>query len=268
MAYRKRKTFKKKAFKRRSYAPKKKALRRMIRKVISRTSETKSKQMFLANKPLYSFNNLNFPNNVILLGPNSLNMPVSQGTGAGERIGNRITTKKLLFKGVLTPLPYNATSNQQPRPVQVKMVIFYDRDDPNTTPVPSSTFFQSGSSSDGFTGTNMDFLRPYNTDRYRIMKQRTFKLGFSQFAGSTTVPGQQADYQAYSNNDFKYNCNFSVDVTKYYPKQVKFNDNLSDPMTRGVYALFYYVNADGSIPASTNVPLMINYMQDYQYSDA
>lgn len=268
MAYKKRRTFKKKrTFKKRS-APKKRALRRVIRKVIARESETKTKQQFVANKLLYPTNHVMFPDNCIPLGPNSSYLGITQGTGQGNRVGNKITTTKLLLKGVIEPSPWASGTNDNPRPMRMKMVIFYDREDPNALPVPGSTFFQDGSSTTGFTNTLMDFIKPFNTDRYRIMKQQTFKLGYAAYTGTATVVSSQGANQAYTNNDFKLNCDFTMDLTKYYPKEVKFNDNLSDPMTRGLYCLWYFVAADGSPMPSTYQPADVSFMQTYQYKDA
>lgn len=269
MAYKKKRSFmKKRSYKRKSYAPKKKALRRVIRKVIARDTETKTKQQFVSNKLLYPTGNVLFPDNCIPLGPNSAYLPIVQGVGQGTRIGNKITTTKLTLRGVLEPSPWAGGTNDNPRPLRVKMVIFYDREDANTTPVPGATFFQDGSSSVGFTNTLMDFIKPFNTDRYRILKTQSFKLGYAAYTGTATVVSSQGANQAYTNNDFKLNCDFSMDLTKHYPKQVKFNDNLSDPMTRGLYCLWYFVAADGSPLPSAYQPADVTFMQTYEYKDA
>lgn len=261
----------KKTYKRKSYAKKTKrvsSVKKMIRREISKVAENKSKQQFVSNYQLYATSAASFPNNVIPLGPNSTTLAIVQGTGSGNRIGNKITTKRLMIKGTLTCQPQAATTNDNPRPLMVKMIAFYDREDPNGTPVPTSTFFQDGSSSTGFTGTLLDILKPYNTDRYRMLAQRTFKLGFSQYAGTATSVVNQGINQAYSNNDFKLACNFSLNCTKMYPQTVKFNDNLSDPMTRGLYLMWYFVAADGSTLGSAYLPAQVTYMQDYVYEDA
>jgi len=269
MAFRK-KSYRKKGkrtFKRKSYA-KKAPLKKMVKAIMAKDVEIKSKQMTLVMANLYSSNSANFPLNVLVLGPNATTLAITQGVGQGNRVGNKITTKKLVFRGTIQPNPQNAVYNDQPRPLHVKMVIFYDREDPNAVPVPGSTFFQDGSSSTGFTTNSTDFLRAINTDRYRILKQKVFKLGYAAYTGTTANAANQGVNQGWINNDFKFSCPFNMDVTKLYPKQVKFNDNVSDPTTRGLYAFFFACYADGQSMTATQMPMHVNYIQDYRYSDA
>jgi len=267
-SYRKKST--KRTYKRKSYARKGKStpMRKVIRREIARTEEVKAKQQFVSLKQLWTTGNVNFPNNVVSLGPQPGSLPINQGTGQGDRIGNKIMTKKLTFKGVITPVDWDTTLNPNPRPLQVKMVLLYDREDPNDPPIPGSTFFQDGGSTTGFTGTQMDLIKPYNEDRYRILMTKTWKLGFASYTGTASSSANQLEWQAYSNNDFKLNINFNIDVTKYYPKQVKFNDNNSTPMNRGLFALFYCISADGTVMPAAWQPAWLTFMQDYRFTDA
>lgn len=268
MAFKRKRTFKKKAFKRPSFAKKKAPLKKMVKAIIARDVEVKTKSMTLILASIYSSNHMNFPLNVIPLGFNSSTLPVVQGTGQGTRIGNKITLKKLIFRGTIQPNAQQSVINEQPRPMHVKMVIFYDREDPNAVPLPGSTFFQDGSSSTGFTTNSTDFLRSINTDRFRVLKTKVFKLGYSNYAGTTTNAPNQGVNQAWANNDFKFSCPFSMDLAKYYPKMVKFNDNLSDPMTRGLFCLFFCAYADGQQMSNVTVPAHVNYIQDVRFTDA
>lgn len=243
-------------------------IKRIVRRTIAGTTENKTKQAYNFSYPLYPSNHTNFPLNVIQLGPNSTTCSVAQGTGAGARIGNQIRTKKLVFKGTILPMPQDGTTNPNPRPFQVKMVIFYDKKQPTTTPAIASNFFQDGNSDRGFNSSIVDMWSPYNTDRYRIVKSKTFKIGFSQNAGTATSAVNQGQWQAYSNNDFKMNCNFNVNVTKYFPKIVKFDDSSLDATSRSLYAVFYMAGAGGEVSISTWVPIQVQWMMDYVYEDA
>jgi len=105
---------------------------------------------------------------------------------------------------------------------------------------------------------------PVNTDRYRVLATKTVKVGFAGYSGS----GSQAVYQNFANNDFKYNANFSFDLTKHYPKVVQYNDTATTPLSRGLWAMFVPCNANGSPMVTGSRPCGIQYMQDYTFEDA
>jgi len=268
MAYRKRKPYtkKRKSANRGRRKGAGKALRRLIRRELSRQVENKAVQYFNYDTRLYSVAGANFAtNNILPCGPSAI-MPITPGTGQGNRVGNSIRTKKLMFKGTLVPLAYEATFNPVPMPVQIRMVIFYDKLDPMTVPNPTAAndFFQNGSGVKGFANDLVDMWTPVNTDKYRILTTRTFKLGNADYSGT----GSSTVSHYFANNDFKMNANFSINLTKYYPKVVKFNDATTTPSNRNIYAMFYYELANGG--ASLNVGYMVGlqYMLEYTYEDA
>lgn len=271
MAFRKtykRKASKKRIYKRKTYRKKTSPLKKMVKKMIAKAAETKVLQAPLVNKQLYTSDAINFPDNVIPLGPNNVTLSLTQGTGQGQRIGNVVNTKKLIFKGSINPNPYNVTTNPTPRPLMVQFIFCYDREDPNDAFVPGSTFFQNGSSTTGFSGTLTDIWRPINEDRYRVFARKTFKLGFADYAGTTGNPTNQGAHQAYANNDFKLSHIFSFDITKWYPKVVKYNDNLANPMTRNIYCFVQYVDALGGGMVSPYEACEMSYCLNYMYEDA
>lgn len=245
-----------------------KKVREIVKKEIARNIEDKSIQFAVSDYNLYPSNATNFPNNTLHLSPNSSTLAIVQGTGQGNRVGNAIKIKKMRFKAMLTPQPWDNTLNPNPRPLIVRMVMYYDREDPNLLPAPGSTFFQNGSSSTGFSNSPIDILRPINTDRYKVFKIKDYKLGYSQYAGTANTVANQGAYQAYSNNDFKMVQMIDEDVTKYLVKHVKYNDNLSDPMTRGLYVTFFMIATDGTNLVSTWIPAEISYILDCTYEDA
>jgi len=257
----------KRTYKRKSYASKKRTpLKRMIRMEIARNVENKSTQVYNLDKILYVSPDTSpwSSQNVFPLGPDPTSVVISQGTGQGQRVGNVIKTKKLTFKGTIVALPYDSIFNTAPAPVQLKMWIFYDRTDPTAVPAPITNFFQNGNTQKGFANDLVDMWSPVNTDRYTVLATKQFKLGFASATGS----GSTAPQQYFSNNDFKYNCNFSFDLTKHYPKTVKFNDNTTTPTTRGLFCLVQYVAATGGQFLSGTRACAMQYMQDYVYEDA
>lgn len=243
------------------------AMTRLIRSEIAREVENKDTQYYNLTKDLVSVPSATFQDNVIQVGPNNNAtepMTIYQGTGVASRIGNKIKTKMLMLKGTIVPLPYNATTNNNVTPLQVKMIVFYDRSTPNAEPQPSSNMFQQQGANAGFYNDLTDLWRPFNTDRYRILTTRTWKLGFAQNEGT----GYVANFQGLTNNDFKMNVNFKVNLTKYYPKHVKFDENSGDPTTRGLWILFYYVSATGNAIGAGQAACNVQWMVDYKYEDA
>jgi len=264
-----RKTYKKRAYKRKSYAPKRKMsyVKKVVRREIARNVEDKNSQLFVTTNRLYVPGNASFPTNNIFpvcIEPTAIVIP--QGTGQGNRIGNRIKIKKFQFKGTLVPQPYDATFNPQPLPVQVKMWIFYDKKFPTDVPNPtvSNDFFQNGSSATGFSNDLIDMWRPVNTDRYRILATKTFKLGPASNTGSGAVP----TLQNLANNDFKYNVNFSFELAKHMPKVTIFEDGGIEPTTRGTYCMIQYVSATGSGMPVTSYAVESQWMLNCVYEDA
>lgn len=189
---------------------------------------------------------------------------IGQGTSQGERIGNRITTKSLWFNGLITPKVYDITVNPSPQPRDVLMVIFSSRSDPTSVLATLANFFNNGGSSQGPTGTQLDTIIPFNTDKYTIFYKRIFKCGTAENAGS----GINNNYQRYSNNDYKLCQRFRVNCTRYVNKVLRFNDNSSVPNNRFLWAAFLVMNADGTSMAITETqPLQLNCNFTYRYTD-
>lgn len=193
---------------------------------------------------------------------------IPQGTGQGERVGNKITTRKLMFKGVITSEPYNVTTNPTPYPVYVKMVFFYNKELPSITPTPAldADLFQYGDTSQGFEGISSDVIRTFNTDKYRILAVRTFKIGYSVVAAAGTIAAQEN----FANNDFKISQPFRINLTKMCPKIIKFSDGGTLPSTRGLYCMLYSAPAFGSqiTGISPSPQALCRWEITYEYEDA
>lgn len=268
MFMKKRSSYKKKNYK--SYASKysKKSVpvRQVVRRELARTVETKVSQYYQTALNVVSLSTANATDvNTEVLGPDATGIVIQQGVGQGNRVGNAITTKKLVIKGTVWANPYDATSNNVPLPVQVKIWFFYDKANPTEVPSVATNFFQNGNSAKGFANDLTDMWAPVNTDRYRVVATRTFKIGNESYTSNGTG---FVGAQYYSNNDFKWNANFSVDLTKSYPKKVVFNDNSSVPTTHALFMMTQFVAANGAAVGAGQSLVRMVFMQDYHYSDA
>jgi len=239
-----------------------------VKSEISRTIENKSRQFFQNTYALlYSSNSAALlDGSIIPLTPFAGVLQIDQGVGSGGRVGNQVKVKKLMFKGTIIPGQYDAILNTLPQPLQIKLWLFYDKRDPTLKPTPSAqnNFFQFNDSNVGFSNTLADLWKPVNTDIYRILGTKVFKLGNA----INTSAGSQTVVSGWSNNDFQYNCNFSIDCTDMIVKNIKFNDNNSNPTTRGLFALFECVYANGGSIGSGQRVASIQYMIDMIYEDA
>jgi hypothetical protein len=191
---------------------------------------------------------------------------INQGVGQGARIGNIIKTRKVYLNYVLRPLPYSATTNPQPNPCEVQLMLGYVKNTPCFNPVSGdiSFLFQSGSSSAGPIGTLRDIVSVINKDYWVIKKRWTHKVGYAAMEGTGANPGNQ--FQA--NNDFKLNHVARIDITKHIPKTHVFNDGSSSTNTRNLFLMYYAVAADGGTYGANGQVANIEFWIDFHYEDA
>lgn len=243
------------------------SVKSIVRRELSRNIENKTFQ-FLGNPgvDLVPASSPGFDSSIIPVAPYASYLQINQGSTQGGRIANKIKIKKLKLGGVLIPLGYNGTTNLQPVPLNVKMWLFYDKEDTQNIPTVAANgdFFQFGSTTLGFQDKLFDHAMPVNKDRYRVLATRNFKIGYASYTGTGSVPTQGN----FANNDFKLNVNINMDITKYVPKTYTFRDNNSIPTTRGLYMMFQPVYANGNAMASTQIPARFSYMLSVDYEDA
>lgn len=264
----KKKTSKKRYAAKKRYVKKGKrgGIKKVIRQVLARQVETKHRQTTLLNNPTYfpAQGALYDSTNTVQVGPGATTLDVLQGTADGTRIGNRIRMKKLDINMVFQPQPYDASVNPNPEPVNVKLVLFYERALPTSFPNPRLDFFAFNSTSDAIRGESSDMVAPFNTDTYNILATKTFKLGYSAYTGGSSDPVPQY----YNNNDYKMNQIVKWDLTKHYPKVVRYNDNNADPLNRSLYMQVMVSPATGAVGLAGVVPVTYQYWQTMAYTDA
>lgn len=247
-----------------------KPMKLAIRKEIKREVEVKSRQTYYGTVGLYgpasaAFNSVN--NWVVC--PSNTACDIQQGTGEGQRIGNQVRTRKLVFSGVFTPLPYSATTNPDPQPMEVKMFFYRERADPAVLPsAPATDFFQFNNTTNAIPDSLMSQIQVVNTDKYQLLTTRSFKLGYSFSSVAAAASGSVSIGQILPNNDFNLNYKFEVDLTKYLPRIVRYNDNNAEPTSAGVYCLIVPAYADGTAIGTSALPLQLAAVLNYEYEDA
>lgn len=238
------------------------ALNAQVLKVLNRHREKKV-AVYSATGVLNSYTSTGWSATTALqaLTPYSGYVSIAQGTGQGDRIGNRIEIKRAKIKILFSPTPYNVTTNPAPYPQIVKGWIVAPK---QSTATPSSlgTFFQTGDASTAPVGTSIDCTRPVNTDQYTLYREFMKKVGYSANTGTGTSPNNAN----MANNDFLMNQVVEIDVTKYLPKYVEYNDTTGIPTSKAVWLIMESVNYDGGtyggagyLPTAVNLSTVIEF---------
>jgi len=189
-----------------------------------------------------------------------------QGVGQNMRTGNEVRTRKVMLKYVLYPSQYNAVSNVAPRPCEIQLFLGYVKNSAGILPIPAdfNALYQYNNTTNPVFGTILDLNQKFNSDYWTIKKYWTHKVGYSSANGT----GNQPASQSYNNNDFKLNVVRKLDITKLYPKVLKFNDNGSGFQGAGLFFFYQAVAADGTTFNAATLPVVINWQLDLDYEDA
>lgn len=219
---------------------------KLIKSIVHKEAENKARQYSgAASLPNYISSDWG-THNILPVTPYSGFMAISQGTGQGDRIGNRIRVRKAFVKLVFYPRAYDVY-NPQPKPQDVRLLIVKSKDDKNTLPGKSSfgDFFQSNNSYNAPTGNLPDMVRSVNKDSWVVYKDIHFKLGCSAYFSDGAGNANDASQQFY-NNDYKYNKIMTIDVTRFIPKTIVYQDNNTNPISDLVNLVILPMNADGT----------------------
>lgn len=240
------------------------SVKSIVNRAIARNTENKTFEVYNTGTLIYGSSNAAMSSTIVPVSPYAGYLQINQGVSQGDRIGNRIKIKKITFKGNIIPRAYNNITNPLPCPIMVIIRLFYDRVNPMIIPnASSSDFLQLGGSSRGLTNDLVDVYAPINNDRFRLLAKKTFKVGFAAYE-SPIVGNRYGN----TNNDYKLTANFKFDITKHCIQEVKYNDNSSSPNTRGVFAVFQAVRADGSPIPSAEIMAEYSYILRMDYEDA
>lgn len=239
-------------------------IKRVVNQILSRNLEVKLREYSTSvNLVPYAVSAL-YTNTIHPMSPYPSYAQIDQGTGQSGRIGNTIHTKRLILRGICNPLGYHATINPSPRPIIVKLVFCTSRDNRTVLDQTVANFFQNNNSTQAPSGNTFDMIRTFNTDGWIIHKVIQFKLG----AANNNGTGGNGTEQYFSNNDFKYSHQFTVDLTKYYSKIVKFEDGTGYPTCPLIQCVPIVTAANGTTYGAAEIPAVFNYNLTYTYTDA
>lgn len=177
---------------------------------------------------------------------------LSQGVGAGQRIGNKVSVKSLLVKGFINITGTAVTSN-----LYFRVAILRKKtgvDSPNGS---FAQLFQLGSGVSAPTGTLLDMMRPFNKDFYTVYASKICIIGSSDSATSI-MPG----------NNTTMSKMFSFNLSKHCSKII-YNDGTTFPTNIGFYLIIIPCNANGIAVTSGQLSLFSStWESNVLYEDA
>lgn len=258
---------------------------RAVTSVINRKAESKVVNYFVEDKPLYNVLSADWDTSVLNLLPQTSGTSVtcytvSQGELDGQRIGCQIMPVSLKVSGVIRCNPaYDATVNYNPAPLRVTMWLVKLRKHltdsvSDLETIVQNTFFENGSTSIGMVGTNLDIIREVNNSQIDVLFKRTFKVGMGNYVSAFAVNSPNNINNQYNNNDFNMSTMFKINLSKYLPKKLVFNDGTDTPTSaRKMWCMFTVQRADSNIPLTSAgsttgpIPAFVDFSAQFEYKD-
>lgn len=239
-------------------------VKKFVKRALSAEIENKSVQV---NQQISFGNVFESPDfNAFPMCPQTGFWVISQGVGAGARVGNRIKIKSVHLNYVLRPNPYDIAFNPNPVPVNVLLYLGYVKNAPSFVPNSADVtqFFQAGNSVQAPFGTLKDTVAIINKDFWVIKKKWMEKIGYSAADGTGSVAGNQF----FANNDYKMNSVKRMNITNLCQKTCIFNDSAGGITNRNLYFMFQAVSSTGFATGATTLTANIDYWVDFVYEDA
>jgi len=240
------------------------ALTKLIRQVHIKDTEPKN-VVYTSSIALSSSIGTSWPTTCIVpLSPYSGYVNPTQGVGQGQRVGNKVRTKRCILSGVITSSGYNAVSNAFPTPQDVVIWIFTTKQSNSiTTSLSSANFFQNGSTTSNLQGNLVDLILPINQDSFILRGRKVFKQGYASYVGSGNIPNSGN----FNNNDYKLSNIFKWDITDMLPTVIDWNDGSAFPNSYLVQMAVESVDSQGTGQSPNALPTSMTFSINYVYTD-
>lgn len=254
-----------------------KNIKKIVKTVMKNKSELKiAQQIALADNINVSGTGLLYDGVTNLRGwcsgpsnPSGIIPAIANGTGEGQKIGNKVSPKNLMLKYFLQALPTTDSSftggNTNPfkgTPFRVRVLVFRHKfaiDDFSQTNI-----LQQGNTTTSF-GSGIDnFFRPYNKDEYTIVYSKTIKM-----AACKHVSGATGATITTENTPLGATSFYSGKVKLPLPKVLRYNDGADVATNQGYFLAVCYCNEDSSADSpGTYRRVMLNAETSLTYYDA
>lgn len=274
-----------KVYKKAITAVKKRRFTKAVKRVINRAAETKVVNYYGGGRNVLNTKSANWDGTVLNLlpqasGTTGVMYTIAQGDLQSDRNGNQVQPTSLHISGVVRANQlYNESTNYNPCPLRVclwvvKLKSHLTDDIANLENVLYNTFFENGSTSVGMDGTNMDLVRIPNKSQVTVMYKRVFKVGMGNYTSAFGTGSANNVSQQFNNNDFSMTHMFKINLTKYLPKRLVFNDGTNVPTNvRKVWLFFTAHRADNTIPVTNfgvetgPIPAYVDLQAQLSYKD-
>jgi len=216
--------------------------------------------------------------NIFPLTPYPLYLSINQGLGSANRIGDKVKLHKATFTLIMFPRVHNLTSNPSPAPCIVRLWLCTLKPNVEQTiegvvSVAQTAWLRAATGADiGATGAFPDLTYPINTDLVTIQKAWTFKIGHMTYVWGDTggaAPGSELAKNSYfANNDFPMYVKRRLKLTKYLPRQWKWDNAAATYINaRPHFLVWDCVPCNGVALTEGESMVTVSYRYDVKYID-
>lgn len=177
---------------------------------------------------------------------------MSQGTTQATRVGNSITLKRLVIRGVVNMVALGTYNS----PTYVDVYIFKNRKT-NNSPASMSDFLQLGSSSVSYDGDTQPYsgLLRVNDDAFKECIHERFYL-------LNSPPSAAQAFNAAINPS----ATFEWDLTRFMKKKLLFDDSITAAQNDSLWMACGTTQSDGNTVSGSNMA-EITYVVEMDYTD-
>lgn len=250
----------------------KQSVAKVCKRVISTRAEVKKQVYAFGIQPqTLQLTTTSLAGNYQVVSPgNNSYLNISQSTSASSnstRVGNEVYTKKLTMDFTINPNSYNVSTN--PNMIPQEVIVYFFKKRPNSNDVMDivdlGNLYESGSSPIAPTGYLMDCNCKLNSDYFTYLTHRRYKVGRSVVGSAVNLTAP--NYNAPTNNDFKWNIIGKINLTKWCPKRILWSDGIANATTPLIHMLVQTVGADGSLQSTSILPIAMFGRIHYEFTD-
>lgn len=253
---RRKRTYKSYGHKKRAVSTKRvsKRLKYAVKRIVSRNTETKTRQLTSATLNVFQSITNTEVHNII--------PAISQGVTQQDRIGNRIKPVRMTLKLAIICNNMNAVApgaSSSYFDVYIFKSKFANQGGIAPTAGDMSLFLQNGSGGDSYNGQVLDGLRPVNNDLFTLLTKRRVTLNN---IANTTLLAMNGYYQSTAPQK-----TFSFNLTKHLKDTWIYNDANTNLANDNFYVAIGSTQTDGAFLAGSVIGTY-QFITDLRYKDA
>lgn len=240
--------------------PTTKMVKTIVKKALDRRIENKEVVQSAAYMGIYQAGGSTIYSSIV----KSLSPTINQAVGENGRIGNTVKLKNAFLRGVLM-LGQGATTTVPNANSQYMIRLFIGRlkntiDTPTTAQL--DTLLRAGATTYKFdSGDPLSVCRTVNSELFTVYYDKIHKIGTAHNGGNVL--------NGLSNNDFKLMKVMKINLTKYYKKNLIFQDTSINQPTNT--SLYMWAGAIDALASGTTYGLPVvsfAYDLEFSYEDA